>query len=62
VRRIGLTRTGAKLVGGIITAGAEKQRRLLSRLSAQQLVVVAQAMEILLTAAESGEVEGTSCG
>jgi DNA-binding MarR family transcriptional regulator len=65
VRRIGLTRTGAELIGSIITAGAEKQRRLLSRLSAEELRVVGQAMEMLVnvaTAELSGEVEGAGGG
>jgi DNA-binding MarR family transcriptional regulator len=65
VRRIGLTRTGAKLIGSIITAGAEKQRRLLSRLSAEELRVVNQAMELMVRVASgelAGEVEGASGG
>jgi DNA-binding MarR family transcriptional regulator len=65
VRRIGLTRNGAKLIGSIITAGAEKQRRLLSRLSAEELRVVGQAMELLVTVATdefSGEIEGAGGG
>ncbi|GLY03580.1 MULTISPECIES: MarR family transcriptional regulator [Actinoplanes] len=48
VRRIGLTRAGTELIEGIITAGAEKQRVLLSRLSAEELEIVAQAMELLI--------------
>jgi DNA-binding MarR family transcriptional regulator len=52
VRRIGLTRTGDELISGIITAGAEKQRRLLSRLSAEELAVIAEAMGLLVRAAE----------
>ncbi|GGN02627.1 hypothetical protein GCM10010109_08640 [Actinoplanes campanulatus] len=48
VRRIGLTRAGTELIDGIITAGATKQRELLSRLSAEELAIVAQAMELLL--------------
>ena len=65
VRRIGLTRTGAKLIGSIITAGAEKHRRLLSRLSAEELRVVAQAMAMLVSVATdelSGEIEGAGGG
>jgi DNA-binding MarR family transcriptional regulator len=53
VRRIGLTRSGDKLISGIITAGAEKQRRLLSRLSAEELAVIAEAMVLLVRAAEN---------
>jgi DNA-binding MarR family transcriptional regulator len=55
VRRIGLTRAGDKLISGIITAGAEKQRRLLSRLSAAELAVVADAMEVLVRVAAEDE-------
>jgi DNA-binding MarR family transcriptional regulator len=51
VRRIGLTPAGAELVGSIITAGAEKHRRLLSGLSAQELTLVADAMKLLVRAA-----------
>jgi DNA-binding MarR family transcriptional regulator len=57
VRRIGLTRTGAELIGGIITAGAEKQRRLLSRLSADELSLVAEAMNVLIRAASAAPSE-----
>lgn len=58
VRRIGLTRAGSELIGSIITAGAEKQRALLSRLSAEELDVIAQAGRLLLKAAEAelGEI------
>jgi DNA-binding MarR family transcriptional regulator len=52
VRRIGLTEAGDELICGIITAGAEKHRRLLSRLSAEELAVIAQAMDLLVRAAE----------
>ncbi|MCA2213531.1 MarR family winged helix-turn-helix transcriptional regulator [Jidongwangia harbinensis] len=51
VRRIGLTEAGDKLIAGIITAGAEKQHTLLSRLSADELTVVAEAMRLLVRAA-----------
>jgi DNA-binding MarR family transcriptional regulator len=57
VRRIGLTRSGAKLVDSIITAGAEKQRRLLSRLSAQELTVVAAAMTLLVRVASEDSAD-----
>jgi DNA-binding MarR family transcriptional regulator len=65
VRRISLSKPGAELIGAIITAGAEKQRRLLSRLSAQELAVIAHAMRLLLKVAaadSSGEVEGLGGG
>lgn len=52
VRRIGLTQAGDELIGGIITAGAEKHRRLLSRLSAEELAVVADATALMVQAAE----------
>ncbi|MFC7527698.1 MarR family winged helix-turn-helix transcriptional regulator [Actinoplanes sp. GCM10030250] len=48
VRRIGLTKAGTELIEGIITAGVAKQRELLSRLSAEELTIVAQAMELLV--------------
>jgi len=57
VRRIGLTTPGAELIAGIFTAGAEKQRRLLSRLSAHELSVVAEAMDLLVRAASQDGVE-----
>jgi DNA-binding MarR family transcriptional regulator len=66
VRRISLSTGGAEIIGGIITAGAEKQRRLLSRLSAAELAQVAAAVQIMVrvaeeVAAETGS-EGTGCG
>jgi DNA-binding MarR family transcriptional regulator len=54
VRRIGLTKKGAELIGSIFTAGEAKMRALLSRLSAADLALVAQAMLVLVRAAESG--------
>jgi DNA-binding MarR family transcriptional regulator len=57
VRRISLSKTGAEVIGSIITAGAEKQRRLLSRLSAAELALVAEAMEVLVRVAAE-EVSG----
>ena len=57
VRRIGLSRSGAELIGSIVTAGAEKQRRLLSRLSAQELITVADAMDVLVRAASEDAAE-----
>ena len=71
--RQGLSKVGAELIGSIITAGAEKQRRLLSHLSAGELALVAEAMDVLVrVAAEdisgdgsggvSGEVEGAGRG
>jgi DNA-binding MarR family transcriptional regulator len=51
VRRIGLTRAGSELIGGIFDAGMEKQRKLLSRLSAEQLRLIAEATHLLVRAA-----------
>ena len=55
VRRIGLTRAGDELISTIITAGTGRQHRLLSRLSGPELSVVAQAMRLLVRAAENDE-------
>jgi DNA-binding MarR family transcriptional regulator len=52
VRRIGLTKTGSALIGSIFNAGEEKMRALLSRLSAEELELVAQASLLMLKAAE----------
>ena len=52
VRRIGLTRKGTELIGSIFNAGEAKMRALLSRLSAEELAVVAQASLLLAKAAE----------
>ena len=52
VRRIGLTRTGTDLIGSIFNAGEEKMRALLSRLSAEELDLVAQATLLLVKAAD----------
>ena len=52
VRRIALSRKGAELIGSIFNAGEEKMRALLSRLSDDELDVVAQASLLLLKAAE----------
>jgi DNA-binding MarR family transcriptional regulator len=51
VRRIGLTKAGNDLIGGIMTAGAERHRKLLSRLSGEELAMVAGAMQLLVRAA-----------
>ena len=51
VRRIGLTKAGNELIGGIMTAGAEKHRKLLSRLSGEEMAMVTRAMELLVRAA-----------
>jgi len=53
VRRIGLTKTGSQLIGSIFSTGEAKMRSLLSRLSAEELDLVAQASLLLLKAAEA---------
>jgi len=56
VRRIGLSKTGSALIQSIFNAGEARMRTLLSRLSAEELELVAQASLLLLKAAEeSGE-------
>ena len=55
VRRIGLSRKGSTLITGIFNAGEEKMRTLLSRLSAEELAIVARATELLVTAAEDDQ-------
>jgi DNA-binding MarR family transcriptional regulator len=57
VRRIGLSRAGSELIGSIFNAGEAKMRALLSRLSAEELDLVAQATLLLLKAARSGETQ-----
>lgn len=56
VRRIGLTRAGTRLIEGIITAGIARQRELLSRLSAEELAIVAKAMELLVREAAAASL------
>lgn len=51
VRRIGLTKAGRELIGGILDAGAEKHRKLLSRLSVDELGLVSEAMRLMLQVA-----------
>jgi DNA-binding MarR family transcriptional regulator len=51
VRRIGLTRAGSELIAGIFDAGMEIQRKLLSRLSDDQLRLIAEATLLLVKAA-----------
>lgn len=55
VRRIALTRDGKELIASIFNAGEAKMRTLLSRLSAEELNLVAQATLLLIKAADSGE-------
>ena len=58
VRRIGLTRKGGELIGSILNAGQARMRAILSRLSVEELDVVARASQLLVKAAEEGS--GTS--
>ena len=59
VRRITLSGTGKEMIGNIITAGTEKQARLLRRLTEEELHTVADAMQALVrVAAEDAEAGG----
>ena len=60
VRRITLSSTGADMITTIITAGTEKQTRLLKRLTDGELRIVAEAMEAMVRVATE-EAESTSC-
>ncbi len=60
VRRIALTRSGSALIRSIFNAGEEKMRALLSRLSAEELALVAQASLLLVKAAEEQSAAGRS--
>jgi DNA-binding MarR family transcriptional regulator len=53
VRRLELTAAGRELVDGIITAGADRHRRLLERIEPAGLELVGRALEVLLEAAEA---------
>src|SRR4051794_31127070 len=55
VRRVELTAGGDELLDTITTAGEEHQRRLLDRMTAAELKVVAGAMRILTPGLERGE-------
>jgi DNA-binding MarR family transcriptional regulator len=59
VRRIGLSRAGSGIIEGILRAGDERMRAVLSRLSAEDLETVARATALLENAAagspDSGE-------
>ncbi len=60
VRRITLSSTGAGMIGDIITAGAEKQARLLRRLTDAELRTVADAMQAMIRVA-SEDAEPGAC-
>ena len=58
VRRITLSGTGEEMIGNIITAGTEKQARLLRRLTDAELRTVAEAMTAMVrVASEDAEVD-----
>jgi DNA-binding MarR family transcriptional regulator len=59
VRRVELTDAGRHLVDTIVTAGAERQRRLLARLDDGELSVVEQAVRLMVAAATA---EIAECG
>jgi DNA-binding MarR family transcriptional regulator len=62
VRRITLSGTGKEMIGNIITAGAEKQARLLRRLTDTELRTVADAMQAMIrVAAQDAEGDPSSC-
>ena len=55
VRRIELSADGEELLDTITTAGEEHQRRMLDRMTADELTVLADAMQILTRALERDE-------
>lgn len=59
VRRITLSGTGTEMIGNIITAGAEKQDRLLRRLTDDELRTVAAAMQAMVRVAGQDAEEGS---
>ena len=60
IRRIELSPNGEELLNTIAAAGEEHQRRLLDRLSVEELHVVADAFEIMSKALERDEAERAS--
>jgi DNA-binding MarR family transcriptional regulator len=60
VRRIELTPSGQALVDGIAAAGTANQRRLLDRLSLDDLGILGQAFDLLADAAEAERTERAS--
>jgi DNA-binding MarR family transcriptional regulator len=60
VRRITLSGTGKEMIGNIITAGTEKQARLLRRLTDAELRTVAEAMTAMVRVA-SEDAEAGAC-
>jgi DNA-binding MarR family transcriptional regulator len=59
VRRITLTQAGSELIGGILDAGAEQLRKVLSRLSDEELATVARAMHLLVDATAGEPADGS---
>jgi DNA-binding MarR family transcriptional regulator len=59
VRRITLTEAGSELIGGILDAGAEQLRKVLSRLSDEELATVARAMHLLVDATAGEPADGS---
>jgi DNA-binding MarR family transcriptional regulator len=64
VRRITLSSTGQEMIGSIITAGKEKQARLLRRLTDAELRTVADAMQAMIRAAseDADSADPGPCG
>ncbi len=60
IRRVELTPAGQELIDGILTAGAQHQRRLLERLDLAALDTVERAMGLILGAAQA-EREDRPC-
>jgi DNA-binding MarR family transcriptional regulator len=59
VRRITLTEAGSELIGGILDAGAWQLRKVLSRLSDEELATVARAMHLLVDATAGEPADGS---
>ncbi|AGZ45749.1 MarR family winged helix-turn-helix transcriptional regulator [Actinoplanes friuliensis] len=60
VRRITLSGNGQDMIGKIITAGAEKQARLLGRLTDEELRTVHDGLQAMVRVAAE-DAEATSC-
>jgi DNA-binding MarR family transcriptional regulator len=61
VRRVELSPHGREVVDGIITAGAEHQRRLMERLDVEELAVLEHASTILEQALAVEATEARAC-
>ena len=62
VRRITLSTTGSRMIADIITAGTEKQARLLRRLTDAELRTVADAMQAMVRVAAEDAESGAEAG